>query len=75
MFVYCANIVFMPDIDGKKLLELRHRRVLSQRDLSEKAGIATSTLVYLEKSQREASFKTIRKLAAALGVEPEELVS
>ncbi len=64
----------MPDINGPALLELRRRRVLSQRELAEKAGIATSTLVYLEKNQREANFKTIRKLATALGVEPEELV-
>lgn len=64
----------MPNIDGEKLKALRLRKMLAQRDLSELAGVATSTVVYLEHGERPATFGTIRKLAEALGVDPQELL-
>jgi DNA-binding XRE family transcriptional regulator len=47
--------------------------MLSQRDLATEAGIAPKTIVDLELGRVEPHFKTMRKLAAALGVEPLEV--
>jgi transcriptional regulator with XRE-family HTH domain len=51
------------------LRDLRLARALSQRDLAEQAGVAPKTVVDLELGRKEPQLKTIRKLAAALGVE------
>ena len=59
---------------GRKLREARVRRLLTQEELAEKAGVSPSTIVNIEREQTVPHFRTIRKLAAALGVEPEELV-
>ena len=58
-----------------RLKELREGRFLSQRDLAEKAGVNAVTIARLEGGKQEPTFRTIRKLAAALGVEPGELVA
>ncbi len=55
------------------LKELRLKLFISQADLAEKAEIATETVNRLERGKRKPSFKTIRKLAKALGVEPAEI--
>ncbi len=55
------------------LKELRVRQFLSQEDLARKTGIAASTINRLEGSKQKPTFKTIRKLAKALGVEPGEI--
>ena len=55
------------------LKELRLKLFISQADLADKAEIATETVNRLEKGKRKPSFKTIRKLAKALGVEPAEI--
>ena len=57
-----------------KLKELRTGRFLTQRELARQAGISQVTIVRLEQGKQEPTFSTIRKLAAALGVEPSELV-
>ncbi len=56
-----------------KLRYIRERQGLSQTDLSEKSGVAQATISNLEKG-RPARFVTMRKLAAALKVEPSALV-
>ena len=58
----------------ERLKELRRERVLSLRELEEKSGVSYNTIWRLENSKTGAQPRTIRKLAAALGVEPEELV-
>ena len=60
------------NIAGPKLRSLRQSRFLSMRDLAELAGVGYVTVYRLEHGQR-ANYRTIRKLAAALGVEPVEL--
>ena len=55
------------------LKELRLKLFIGQADLAEKAEIATETVNRLERGKRKPSFKTIRKLAKALGVEPAEI--
>ncbi len=57
-----------------KLKELRRRRVLTLHELGERSGISYNTVWRLENGKTGAQPRTIRKLAAALGVEPEELV-
>ena len=58
----------------QKLRELRRRRVLTLRELEEESGVSYNTIWRIENGYREARPSTIRKLATALGVEPEELV-
>jgi transcriptional regulator with XRE-family HTH domain len=52
----------------------RRRRGLTQRQLGELAGVAHTTVQQLETLQRGAYPKTLRKVATALGVAPEELI-
>lgn len=56
-----------------KLRQIRERKGLSQRDLSERSGVTQATISNLEKG-RPARFVTMRALAQALEVETEALV-
>jgi transcriptional regulator with XRE-family HTH domain len=60
-------------IDGAKLRELRRRKMLSLRELEERSGVAFDNINKYENERREAQPRTVRRLAEALGVEPEEL--
>ncbi len=62
------------EINVKKLKELRRIRVLTLRELEEESGVSYNTIWRLENGHRQARPSTIRRLAAALGVEPAELV-
>jgi transcriptional regulator with XRE-family HTH domain len=62
------------EVDTAMLRELRRRRVLSMEELAEKAGVGRNTIWRLEHGVMGAQPRTIRKLARALNVEPEELV-
>jgi transcriptional regulator with XRE-family HTH domain len=61
-------------VDGTKLRELRENRAFSVRDLAQEAGVSTDTITALEKGRRKAWPRNVRKLAAALGVNPQELM-
>lgn len=61
-------------IDTERLRALRQERMLSQRDLAEAIGSVQAVISELELGKRRARPRTVRKLAAALGVEPRELV-
>jgi transcriptional regulator with XRE-family HTH domain len=52
----------------------RRRLGLTQRELGELAGVAHTTVQRLESLRRGAYPQTLRKLATALGVAPEELL-
>lgn len=59
----------------ERLRELRRRRVLTLRELEEVSGVSYATVWRLESGRAtDARPSTIRKLARALGVEPEELI-
>ncbi len=58
----------------EKLKNLREQRVMSIGDLSDRSGIHRNTISRMENGHGKAFASTIRKLAAALGVEPSELV-
>ena len=57
------------------LRELRRSRGLSQKELGEVAGVASGTVYRLENGLRGAYPGTVRKLAGALRVTPEDLLS
>jgi transcriptional regulator with XRE-family HTH domain len=56
------------------LAEHRRKKGLTQRQLGELAGVAHTTVQRLESLDRGAYPQTMRKLATALGVVPEELL-
>ena len=60
---------------AENLRRFRVERFLSQRELARQAGLHAITLVRLEAGATAPSTRTVRALAAALGVEPRELTS
>ena len=59
---------------GEQLKNVRTRRLLTQDELAEMAGVSQSTIANIERNNAEPQFRTIRKLAKALDVEPTELL-
>lgn len=60
---------------GRNLVGVRERRMWTQARLAEEAGISPTTVSGIESGRiGRPHFGTLRKLARALGVEPEELV-
>ena len=57
-----------------RLREYRLAQVLTQAELARAAGISKTTLNQVEQGKHPARISTVRKLAAALGVDPTELV-
>jgi len=64
-------------LDGmnSNIRRLRELRALSQRDLATQAKLSVTTVNRIEIGKRKPMPSTVRKLAAALGVTPEELLS
>jgi len=56
-----------------RLEAVRRQQFLSQAELATKSGVSKNTIYRLEQGEL-AQGRTIRKLAAALGVEPQALV-
>lgn len=56
------------------LREARTAKLWSIRDLAEQADVSPRTVVQIEARRLAPRFATMRKIAAALGVEPAELV-
>jgi transcriptional regulator with XRE-family HTH domain len=71
LHLYTASMV---EVNAMKLRELRQRRVLTLQELEGRSGVSYNTIWRLENSRTGAQPRTIRKLAAALGVGPEELI-
>lgn len=57
-----------------RLREWREKRGLSQQDLAERAEVGRAAISKYENVRREAHPATARKIADALGVEPEDLL-
>lgn len=55
------------------LRELRRAKVLSQRELASRAKVSQKTIVDIETGKIRPHPSTLRKLAEALGVDPEAL--
>lgn len=63
-------------IIGKRLQNLRRLRMWTQRRLAQEAGLSPTTLSGIETGRiSRPHFGTLRKLAQALGVDPEVLLS
>jgi transcriptional regulator with XRE-family HTH domain len=56
------------------LRRVREARLLTQQELAHRAGVHRVTIASLETTSGEARFSTVRKLAAALEVDPAELM-
>ena len=68
-----ATIPFV-EVNANRFKELRAARGLSVRQLAEKASVSTETVYSLEHGRRTFIWpKTARKLADALGVDPDDL--
>ena len=88
LYYYCIHVIIllfgireeeeatMPAVVyiGDRLREVRTRRLLTQEELAEKSGVSPSTVANIERDHREPHFRTIRKLAKALDVDPTELL-
>jgi transcriptional regulator with XRE-family HTH domain len=60
---------------GDKLKGARRRAMLTQGQLAEKSGVGITTIVRIERDQvKDPHVGTLRKLAAALDIEPAELL-
>ena len=59
---------------GEKLKAARTRRLLTQDELAERAGVSQSTIANIERDNAEPQFRTIRKLGKALDIDPTELI-
>jgi transcriptional regulator with XRE-family HTH domain len=65
----------MPRIDGEKLRKIRDERLLSQRELAEKANLSPTTILKLEANRvAQPHPRTVRRLVEALGAEPHEIL-
>jgi len=57
------------------LKRIRETRVLSRKELAKQSDVDESTIYRAERGQTKLRPSTVRKLAQALGVPPDELVS
>jgi transcriptional regulator with XRE-family HTH domain len=62
------------EVNVQRLRELRRERALALRELEEISGVSLNTIWRIEAGRQGAHPSTIRKLAAALRVDPAELV-
>jgi len=60
---------------NNNLRRLRELRALSQRELAALANLSVTTVNRIENGQHKPMPRTVRKLAEALGVTPEELLT
>ena len=52
---------------------MRQRKLLSQRELAQKAGVSETTIVKLEMGATKPQPRTLRKIAEALGIGAEDM--
>ena len=71
---YKISTTAVMEVDVDKLRALREERVMTLRELGNKAGVSKDTIWRLEHGRSGAYPSTIRKLAQALEVEPRELI-
>jgi transcriptional regulator with XRE-family HTH domain len=61
-------------IDAERVKEWRHRRMLSQQEVADRAGTSLFTIQRIERGEGNVRPKTGRGVAAALGVPIQELL-
>jgi transcriptional regulator with XRE-family HTH domain len=62
------------NVDAEALRRLREGHPLTVRELAERSEVSHNTITAIENSHRTANPSTVRKLAAALDVEPSTLM-
>jgi UDP-N-acetylglucosamine 1-carboxyvinyltransferase len=60
-------------LDGTRLRELRRQHGLSQERLADRAGLSLTTVARLDQPTSPCRGRTLGRLAAALGEEPEAI--
>ncbi len=63
------------DSFGQRLRTLRQQQALTQVELAEHAGVSEAAIIRLERETHTPRPSTVRKIAAALGVEPSQLTA
>ena len=53
--------------------EMRFARLLTMRELAQRAGVSPSTVYLIEAGRTRPSFRVMRQLATVLGVEPDAI--
>jgi len=61
------NVVDYVDL-GQRIMQLRKKMKLTQKELSERSGVSLSFLGLIERGERKASLETIVSIANELGV-------
>lgn len=61
-------------LDTVKLISLRESRGLSNSELADKLELSPSTITRLENGERNASIKTLKKLASFYNVSVDKLL-
>lgn len=59
---------------GQEIQRFRIKRGFSQEELAERSNISTLHLGYIEQGRREPKFKTLKKIADALGVRVKDII-
>lgn len=62
------------DLPRKTLREWRTGKYLTQEELAEKVGVTFYTISNWELGIKQPRFKNLRALAAALGIQPDQIV-
>jgi transcriptional regulator with XRE-family HTH domain len=62
------------EVNVERLKLLRRLRAMSQQELADAANVGRNTISRIERGETGAHGRTLRRLAAALGVGVEELV-
>lgn len=71
-FVVVGNVV--TNFDRWKLIAIRAERELCRTTLAKLSGVSAITIAQIERDKNLPRPETVRKLAAAFGVEPKELL-
>ncbi|MBI4492177.1 MAG: helix-turn-helix transcriptional regulator [Chloroflexi bacterium] len=58
-----------------RLRQVRESQFLTQQELAARSGVSRVTIARLESGEVDARFSTIKKLAEALGVLPQDLLA
>ena len=53
---------------GKAILRIRHEKQMTQRDVGDRAGLATSYVSRIENGRIQPTMTTLQRMASALGI-------
>lgn len=69
-----AVVMVVREVGMATLREARLAKFWTMRQLAQKAGVALSTIYYLETGQKAAHLATMQRIATALEIEPLAIV-